>query len=128
MIEPLYLVDTNICIYILADAESAAARRLGDCSPGVAVASAITYAELMLGLAKGSAEEIAKARQFFEQVPVLPFDLEAAATYARLPFRRASYDRLLAAHCLALDLTLVTSNVRDFHDVPQLRLENWAGE
>lgn len=126
MIEPLYLIDTNICIYILADAQSAAARRLGACSPGVAVASAITYAELMLGVAGGSAEERAKAKQLFEQVPVLPFDLEAASVYARLPFRRASYDRLLAAHCLALDLTLVTSNVLDFQDVPQLRVENWT--
>ena len=126
MIEPLYLVDTNICIYILADAESAAARRLGACSPGVAAASAITYAELMLGLAQASVEEGAKARRFFEQVPVMPFDVEAAVAYARLPFRRGSYDRLLAAHALALNLTLVTSNVRDFHDVPQLRVEKWA--
>ena len=126
MIEPLYLVDTNICIYVLADAGSAAARRLGACSPGVAMASAITYAEVMLGLARASAEELAKAKQFFEQVPVVPFDVEAAAAYARLPFRRASYDRLLAAHALALGLTLVTSNVRDFDDVPDLRVENWA--
>jgi tRNA(fMet)-specific endonuclease VapC len=128
VIEPLYLVDTNICISILADAESAAARRLGACAPGVAVASAITYAELMLGLARASAEEMGKARRFFDQVPVMPFDVEAAAAYASLPFRRASYDRLLAAHALALDLTLVTSNVRDFQDVPQLRIDNWAAK
>jgi tRNA(fMet)-specific endonuclease VapC len=126
VIEPLYLVDTNLCIYILADEDSEAARRLSVYAPGIAVASAITYAELMLGVARGSAEEMAKARQLFEQVPVLPFDVKAAEAYARLPFRRASYDRLLAAHALALDLILVTSNVRDFADVPGLKLEDWA--
>ena len=35
-------------------------------------------------------------------------------------------DRLIAAHALALDLTLVTNNERDFADVPGLRIENWT--
>jgi tRNA(fMet)-specific endonuclease VapC len=43
-----------------------------------------------------------------------------------LPFRRASYDRLIAAHALSLDLTLITNNEGDFADVPGLRVENWT--
>ena len=56
---------------------------------------------------------------------ILPFDEQAALAYATLPFRRASYDRLIAAHALALDVTLVTANERDFADIQGLRVENW---
>jgi tRNA(fMet)-specific endonuclease VapC len=59
-------------------------------------------------------------------VPVLPFDAAAAEVYARLPFRRGSFDRLIAAHALALDLVLVTDNVADYADVPGLKVENWV--
>ena len=57
---------------------------------------------------------------------LLPFDEAAVRAYAALPFRRGSFDRLIAAHALALDLTLVTSNVRDFADIPGLLVENWT--
>ncbi|MGC8519655.1 MAG: type II toxin-antitoxin system VapC family toxin, partial [Steroidobacteraceae bacterium] len=32
---------------------------------------------------------------------------------------------LIAAHARALDLTVVTDNVREFSRVPDLRVENW---
>ena len=63
---------------------------------------------------------------FFERLPVLPFDRAAAHVYARLPFSRHRFDRLIAAHALALDLTLVTANARDFRDMPDLRVEDWT--
>ena len=34
-------------------------------------------------------------------------------------------DLFIAAHALALDLTLVTANIREFSRVPNLRVENW---
>ena len=34
-------------------------------------------------------------------------------------------DLFIAAHALALDLTLVSANVREFSRVPNLRVENW---
>ena len=64
--------------------------------------------------------------RFFVAVPVMPFDEGAARLYARLPFRRGSFDRLVAAHALSLGLTLVTNNGRDFADIPGLRIENWT--
>ena len=65
---------------------------------------------------------------FVEEVPVLDFDFKAALAYAALPFRRASYDRLIAAHALSHDLIVVTDNEADFADVPGLRVENWTVE
>jgi tRNA(fMet)-specific endonuclease VapC len=61
-----------------------------------------------------------------EEIPVLPFDENAARAYARIPFKRASYDRLIAAHALAQTLIVVTDNEADFADVPGLVVENWT--
>jgi len=126
MTDPRFLLDTNICIYVLADAASAAARRLEACAQGTAATSAISYAEVMLGLSRMGPEERERAEAFFGLLPVLPFTEAAAREYAKLPFRRASFDRLIAAQAAALEMTLVTHNPRDFADVPGLRIENWA--
>jgi len=61
-------------------------------------------------------------------VPVLDFDLAAARAYATLSFRRASFDRLIAAHALSRGLIVVTDNERHFADVPGLIVENWTLE
>jgi len=124
--EPSFLLDTNICIYVLADAESSAAKRLGNCAQGSAVTSVVTYAELLRGVVSAGPGEEAKLARFFDRIPVLPFGTREAEAYARLPFRRGAFDRLIAAHALALRLTLVTNNERDFADVPDLRTENWT--
>ena len=63
---------------------------------------------------------------FFSTFPVLPFDEEAARAFALVPFRRAKFDRLIAAHALALKLTLVTANARDFRDIRDLKVEDWT--
>ena len=44
----------------------------------------------------------------------------------QLPFKRGSYDRLIAAHALSLGLTVVTGNTKHFADVPGLKVENWT--
>lgn len=74
----------------------------------------------------GKAPGHALLSAFVELVPILPFDDRAAVAYASLPFRRARFDRLIAAHALSLGLTLVTNNEADFADIPGLRVENWA--
>jgi tRNA(fMet)-specific endonuclease VapC len=124
--EPQFLLDSNICIYILADFHGAAAQRLAAQADQSTVTSTIAFAEVERGLVRASAAEREAADALFESVPVLPFDLAAGRAYARLPFRRARFDRLIAAHALSLGLTLVTNNPRDFADVPGLKTENWT--
>jgi tRNA(fMet)-specific endonuclease VapC len=124
--EPAFLLDSNICIYVLADAEGAPARRLGECEPGSVVTSAIAYAEVMRGRVLDDPEAGRGAEALFQVVPVLPFDRAAALHYRTIPFRRGTFDCLIAAHALALGLTLVTNNERDYDDVPDLRIENWT--
>ncbi len=60
----------------------------------------------------------------------MPFDDAAACAYAGairlMGVERASFDRLIAAHALSLDCTLITNNLRHFSKVPGLKTENWT--
>lgn len=68
-------------------------------------------------------------------IPVLPLDASTGEHYGRIRTELESkgspigaYDLLIAAHALALGLTLVSNNVREFRRIPQLVLENWVEE
>ncbi len=124
MAEPRFLLDSSICIYILGGHSAAARARMEERKPGEMATSAIVLAEVMIGARNPQASAAAEA--LFRLIPALPFDQKAARVYAALPFRRGSYDRLIAAHALSLGLTLVTNNESDFSEVPGLRIENWT--
>lgn len=126
MSEPAFLLDANICIYVLMDAAGAATRMVTSQDVGKVVTSSIAYAEVMQGIPPQEADAIAKARRLFEIVNPLPFDRAAADAYTRLPFKRARFDRLIAAHAISLSLTLITNNERDFGGLPNLTIENWT--
>lgn len=126
MADPRFLLDTNICIYIFNDAGSPAARRVAAQSKGSVVSSTIVLAEVLRGVPERDAAGRLIVERFFRLVEPLPFDAAAAEAYARLPFRRARLDRLIAAQALAAGLTLITNNERDFADIPELRIENWT--
>jgi tRNA(fMet)-specific endonuclease VapC len=96
------------------------------CSEGEMVTSAIVFAEVLYGSARGKPPPLDRLAVLAEEVPVLPFDLKAATTYAGLPLRRHSYDQLIAAHALSLGLVVVTDNVGHLADVPGLEVENWT--
>jgi tRNA(fMet)-specific endonuclease VapC len=122
--DPQYLIDANLCINLLEGQSKAAARRLAACDVGQVATSAIVYAEVMIGAEREG--KLDRAIAFFAQIPILPFDEAAGKAYSRLPFKRGSYDRLIAAQAVALGLTVVTSNQADFEDVPGLKVEDWV--
>lgn len=124
MAEPKFLLDSNICIYILVNGAGPEAQRLAEQATGSVVTSAICFAEVMKGAAGGGSTN--GAEELFLAVQPLPFGEPAARVYAGLPFKRGSFDRLIAAHALSLGLTLVTANVADFADVPGLQVEDWT--
>jgi tRNA(fMet)-specific endonuclease VapC len=121
-----YLFDTNSCIYLFVRQYPELERRVAETELGQIVISSIVYAELFWGCFSGMGPKPEQLALLTRQMPVLPFDEKAAETYARFPSRRGSYDRLIAAHALSLDLTLVTNNGTDFIDVPGLKIENWT--
>lgn len=121
-----YLLDSNIIILsLLAQGENLRAR-LAQCDEGDIVTSAIAYAEVAHGSVNGKPPPFEVLQRFIAKVPSLPFDHNAARAYATLPFKRASYDRLIAGHALSLGLTVITDNIADYADVPGLKVENWA--
>jgi len=121
-----YLLDSNIIIRLAMASGHVLRARAAECDDGDLVTSAIALAEVAYGSAQGKPPALEQLKAFLEEVPVLDFDLKAAMTYASLPFRRASYDRLIAAHALSHELVVVTDNVAHFADVPGLKVENWT--
>ena len=126
MTEPRYLLDSNICIYVLEGHPPMVRARLERCAPGEVVTSAIVYAEVMRGFDQRSKDDQRMAKRLFALVAPLPFGDVEAREYAHLPFRRAGFDRLIAAHARVLGLCLVTNNERHFADIDGLAIENWV--
>jgi tRNA(fMet)-specific endonuclease VapC len=121
-----YLLDSNVIIKLTMDLSPPLRRRAGECYSDDLVTSTIALAEVLHGSVNEMPPPVEQLATFIERVEVLGFDLAAARAYAGLPFKRASYDRLIAAHALSLGLTVVTDNVKDFADVPGLVVENWT--
>lgn len=121
-----YLIDADSAIYAMSDAASPVNARIADCEPGDIAISAISFSEIALGvqLQKPPPPDVLEA--FVTAIPIVPFDEPAARAYARLPFKRTRFDRLLAAHALSIGATVVTNNEADFADVPGLVVENWT--
>ncbi|MGN6279149.1 MAG: type II toxin-antitoxin system VapC family toxin [Sphingomonas sp.] len=121
MDEPRFLLDTNILIYVAAGASAPLRERMERCLPGSVVTSTLCVAEALFGI-----DDEAQLSAVIEAFEPLPFDIAAARTFPSVPFHRGRLDRLIAAQALSRDLTIVTSNERDFADVPGLRVENWT--
>jgi tRNA(fMet)-specific endonuclease VapC len=122
----LYLIDANSAVYAMGEGHEVLTGRIADCYPGEIAISVISYAEVAYGTFAGKPPPTEVLDAFVAAIPLLPFDEAAAREYARLPFKRARFDRLLAAHALSIGATIITNNEADFADVPDLKIENWT--
>ena len=133
--EPRFLLDTNICIYIRRKKPEGVLRRFRTLKQGEAALSVITFGELMYG-AENSAQRAAALELLLglaQVLPVLDLPDTAAEAYGRIraELERAGQmignnDLWIAAHARAAGLTLVTNNEREFRRVRGLKVENWA--
>lgn len=130
-----YMLDTNICIYLMRHQPPQVAERFARCTVGEVVMSVVTLAELRCGVSARPEADRSRVSSVVDRltrlVPPLDFDEDAANTYATLWLavrdrRRDALDRLIAAHAVAADCVLVTNNLADFQHYPGLRLENWV--
>lgn len=129
---PRYMLDTNMCIYLMKNQPEQVARRFAQYYVGDVVMSAITYAELEYGVAVSadSERDHANLTALAADIPVAPFDAAAGMAYGPIRFatrdsKRDHLDKLIAAHAVSLGVTLVTNNTRDFAKYPGLGIENW---
>ena len=121
-----YLIDANSAVYAMDVGNDSLKARIADTTAGELAISAISYAELAYGTNVGKPPPPEVLEAFIQAIPLLPFDESAAREYAKLPFKRARFDRLLAAHALSIGAVVVTNNEADFADVPGLVVENWT--
>ncbi len=130
-----YMLDTNICIYIMKKRPEKVLQRFREeIDTGICISS-ITLAELEYGMKHSSdpaKNELALLR-FLVPLSVLPFGADAASEYGEVRAYLQSrgtpigpLDMLIAAHAKAENMILVTNNVREFERVPKLKIENWA--
>jgi tRNA(fMet)-specific endonuclease VapC len=130
-----YLLDTNICIYIIKRSPPDVYERFRRLHVGDIGVSAITYCELQFGVARSSKpnENQLALNEFLSPLEVLDFPAGAASAFGeiRAHLQRVgtpigNFDLLIAAHARHQGLTLVTNNLEEFKRVPGLKVENWV--
>jgi tRNA(fMet)-specific endonuclease VapC len=129
-----YLLDTNICIYIINQQPAEVLQRLIGAGRESLAISSVTVAELAFGVAKSTrADSRAKLENFLSKFPILDWDEDAAWVYGNVRKaleakgqRIGERDLLLVSQAVALGATMVTNNTREFERIEGLKLENWV--
>ncbi len=130
-----YLLDTDICIYLINHRPEGLRRRFNRHPSGDIAISTVTVYELQYGIHRSRAIERNRAalELFLSPLTVLDFNREDAEACGRLRAGLESggriigpYDLQIAAQALTRKLRLVTNNQREFSRVPGLRVENWV--
>lgn len=129
-----YMLDTNICIYVIKNYPPKLRERFNRLAEQLCLSS-ISLGELYYGAEKSARrlENLQAVEHFSARLEVLPFSVKAAANYGqiraeleRLGKPVGSHDMLIGAHARAEGLIVVTNNLREFKRVPGLRAENWV--
>ncbi len=130
-----YMLDTNMCIYLMKNQPEEVAKRFARCYVGDVVMSSITYAELTYGVAAASDSEQERINlaSLVDDIQVAPFDVTAGVSYGPIRLatrdtRKDVLDKLIAAHAISLNVIIVTNNTKDFIKYPGVILENWLLE
>ena len=129
-----YLLDTNTASYIIKGNVPRVRERLLRVPMSQVLISAVTEAELLLGVARKSDAVRLKTAidKFLLRVDSLPWDSNAAKYYAdvRAALEIAgtpmgNLDMMIGAHALATEAVLVT-NDGSFHRLKHLKIEDWT--
>ena len=132
---PVYMLDTDISSYIMKRSNDAVLKKLRTVPVSDVCISAITKSELRYGveISPRKQQDQTALEEYLRYVEVLDYPAQAAHDYAqiRATLKTAgtiigANDLFIAAHARSLELTLVTSNTREFSRVPHLKIENWV--
>lgn len=130
-----YLLDTNICIYIIKKKPESVIKKFTKRRPGSVAISSITLSELYYGVVKSSKpnENMIALQEFISPLIVLDFTDQDALFYGkiRVDLERkgkpiGAMDLLIAAIAKSRELVLITNNVREFSRISDLKIENWV--
>ena len=131
----LYMLDTNICIYLVKRRSEMLVNRMRAFRTGEIGLSVMTVAELQYGVSKSESKE---RNQAALEAFLLPLDIAELTVDVTLEYGRiraelekqscpiGPLDTIIAAHALVLDVPLVTNSTREFERVQGLRVEDWS--
>ena len=131
----MYLLDTNICIYIINEHPKNVVKKIYGLNPRQIKISSITTAELEYGVSKSKHRDQNRAAlcNFLSPFEIIPFNSRDAEIYGiiRAELERRGepigpYDLQLAAQALSGDFIFVTNNIAEFARIKKLKLENWV--
>lgn len=130
----MYLLDTNICIYIINHKPIQVFEKFSKIDIRQVAISNISVAELAFGVQKSDSPRNKLAlEKFLSPLTILEYPNHAIWHYAKLRHDLQSkgkviggLDMLIASHAIALNATLITNNVKEFKRIPELLLENWV--
>ena len=130
-----YLIDTNICIYIMNNRPIDVIKRFKKVNMGEIGVSTVTISELQYGVSKSQHRKKNQTRlnEFIAPLIILPYDSNAAKTYGDIRYNLEKtgqpigpLDLLIAAHAMSHGLIIVTNNDKEFSRIKDLRVENWV--
>jgi tRNA(fMet)-specific endonuclease VapC len=130
-----YLLDTNICIYIIKKQPASVLTKFESLSLGSVGMSLVTYGELLYGAYRSQQSEksLNILHELVHYIPVLPLGNSVAQDYAQIRADLSergcligNNDLWIAAHARYLGLALVSNNLKEFERVKGLTLENWV--
>lgn len=131
----MFLIDTNICIYIINNHPPEVVQKFRDIGVGNICISSITVSELQYGACESTQikKNLIRLEEFLSPFEIISYDENASKYYGQI----RSYlekqgnvigplDMLIAAHALSENLTLITNNEKEFKRVKSLDFENWV--
>lgn len=130
-----YLIDTNICIYIMNKRPTKVIQKFKQFDVGEICVSTITVSELQYGVVKSKNHRLNRQRvqEFLSPLEIIPYDESAANMYGDIRYQLEKrgepigpLDLMIAAHALSGNFVLVTNNEKEFKRIKQLKIENWA--
>ena len=130
----MFLLDTNVLSALVRDPHGAVAEHIARVGETNVCTSIVVAAELRYGAAKrGSARLTQQLDVILTAMDIVPFESPMDRLYAdvRMALEQrgrpiGGNDLIIAAQALALDAVLVTDNVKEFEQVPGLKIENWV--
>jgi tRNA(fMet)-specific endonuclease VapC len=129
-----YMLDTNICIYVIKNYPQALREKFNSLAEQLCISS-ITLGELHYGAEKSAhrAENLLAIENFVARLDLLPFDAKAAAHCGQLRAELepagmpcGPHDMQIGGHARSQGLIIVTNNTREFSRMQGIRVENWA--
>ena len=131
----MYLLDTNICIYLMKNKYPPLTERIFSHDPSEFLISSVTVYELEYGAEKSSWGETTRQKlaMFLSPFTIIPFNGEDAVSAGRIrgylekigkPI--GPYDIQIAAQGLVRNATVITNNFNEFSRVPFLSVEDWT--